>query len=86
MAGLLDLLGETTGNEIALRSQGACDDECILGRGRLEGTQVPEGVRAIFRECPPVEGQEIGLAIFCAHCTQPCGHYEREGDTRQVTV
>ena len=54
MAGLLDPLGETARDEVALDAQSTRDDERILVGRRLEGAQIPQGVRAILREGPPV--------------------------------
>src|ERR1035438_5344765 len=71
MAGLLDALGEPTGDEVALNAQSPRDDERILLGGRLKGAQAPEGVRAVLREGLPVEDYVIGLDRFCAHGLLP---------------
>jgi hypothetical protein len=87
MAGLLDALGETAGDEVALDAQSPCDDERILLGRRFKGAQIPEGVRAVLRECLSVEDDVIGLNLnsFCAHGLLPCGHYERGGEERQAS-
>ena len=82
--GLFDPLGESASDQVSFDAQSTRDDQRILVGRRLEGAQVPESVRAVLREGPPIEGHVIGLDRFCAHGMLHCGHYERGGEHRQV--
>lgn len=84
MAGLLDTLRKAAGNEVALNAQRPRDDERIFVRWRIQGAQVPEGVRAVLGKSLPVEDHVLGLNRMCNHQLLPWDHYDRCGNGRQA--
>jgi hypothetical protein len=67
MAGLLDLLGQAAGCEIAFNAKRAGYCQRVLHRGLIKPTHVPKGVSAVFRKGLVVKAQVFGLDRFNTH-------------------
>jgi hypothetical protein len=71
MTGLLDFFCEAASSKIALRSEGASNNQRVFRSRAVKRAHVPQGVGAILCKSLAVKAQVIGLICRCAQDLLP---------------